>query len=101
LSGVIPEGGDLLSIYDRHKGKDPRTAAVLLSPAEGKVQVLVALTPPLVKEGADARAIFQAGAARIGGRGGGRPEMARGSGSEPAASGEALSDMLGALRKAL
>jgi alanyl-tRNA synthetase len=74
---------DLLAAYDHHKAGSPRTAAALLGVGKEKVQVLVAFTPALSRAGCDAREVFQAGADEIQARGGGRPEMVRGSGNRP------------------
>ena len=90
--------GDLLDLYDRYKGKNVRTAAVLLAPGDRKVQVLVALTTALTEAGADAREVFGGGAEAIAARGGGRPQMVRGSGSRPEGARKALEAMLGNLK---
>ena len=97
LSGLLEGlGGDeLLALFDRHKGQSPRTAAVLLGTGGGKIHVLVAVTPALAKGGCDAREIFQAGAAAIEARGGGRPEMVRGSGAKAAGAADSLAAMTG------
>jgi alanyl-tRNA synthetase len=102
LSGVLPgaSADDLIAAYDREKAREPRTAAVLLG-AGDKVQVLVAFTPALAKGGCDARAVFAAGSAAIEGRGGGRPEMARGSGGKAAGAAEALEAMLSKAKEML
>jgi alanyl-tRNA synthetase len=100
LSGLL-EGGsmeDLLALFDRHKSQGPRTAAVLLAREAGKVQVLVALTPALAKGGLDAREIFAGAAEILGARGGGRPEMVRGSGSRPEGAEGALESLLSKLK---
>ncbi len=103
LSGAIEgaSGDDLLAAFDGHKGKSLRTAALLLGTAEGKVQVLVAMTAALTKAGGDSKAVFQAGAEAISGRGGGRPEMVRGSGSQTAGAAKALEGMKSKLKEQL
>jgi alanyl-tRNA synthetase len=87
-------------VYDREKARDPRTAAVLLGTGD-KVQVLVAFTPALAKGGSDARKVFAEGTAAIEGRGGGRPEMVRGSGAKAAGAAEALEKMVAKAREML
>ncbi len=84
ISGQLENAAmpELLSAYDHYKAKHKRIAAILLSTSEGKVHVLVAFTSPLSKAGCDARQVFQAGAEAIRARGGGRPEMVRGSGTQ-------------------
>ena len=103
VSGALPDAGpdDLIGIYDREKAREPRTAAVLLGTAGEKVSVLVAVTPVLAKAGADARQVFAAGSAAIAGRGGGRPEMVRGSGTRAAGVPEALAAMTAKVREML
>jgi alanyl-tRNA synthetase len=101
VSSISP-GGDgkaLREAYDRVKKEAEDLVAVFCAVGDGKVQVLVAVSPALVKAGWDAREIFQAGAASIAARGGGRPEMvqAGGAGDEGAA-GQAVENMLGAVR---
>ncbi len=101
LSGAIQgvSGDDLLAAFDGHKAKSPRTAALLLGTAEGKVQVLVAMTPALTKAGGDSRAVFQAGSEAISGRGGGRPEMVRGSGTQAGGVQKAIEEMKAKLKE--
>ena len=60
-------------------------------------QLFVTVSDDLVARGIAAGALVQAGVAAIGGRGGGRPEMAQGKGSRR----DGLSDSLAAVRAAL
>ena len=99
LAGVSAE--EALSVFDREKAREPRTAAILIATGGEKLQVLVAVTPALAKAGVDAREVFQAGAADLGARGGGRPEMVRGSGSLPGGAGGGLRKMLDRLKEEL
>ncbi|MBI4605284.1 MAG: alanine--tRNA ligase, partial [Planctomycetes bacterium] len=102
VGGTVPggDGKSLREAYDRLKQEDPEVVAALFAPSDGKVQVLVALSPSLAKRGLDAREIFQAGADRLKARGGGRPEMVQAGGSgDPGAIEGALEDMLAALKE--
>lgn len=76
---------------DRLRTKASSAAIVLAWVEEGKVQIQMALTDDVVKKGLDAgKGLVQAVTAVVGGKGGGRPNMAQGSGSDPARLGEAL-----------
>ncbi|HVR74721.1 MAG TPA: alanine--tRNA ligase [Planctomycetota bacterium] len=102
--GIRVEGGDakaLREAYDRLKHESRELVLVLFGQGGGKLQTLVAVSPSLVEEGLDAREIFKRGAARLGLRGGGRPELVQAGGADPGKAGileEALADMLAAVR---
>ncbi|MBX9580518.1 MAG: alanine--tRNA ligase [Gemmataceae bacterium] len=57
---------------------------------EGKVGLLVALTPDLVKKGLKAGEVVKQAAAVVGGSGGGKPDMAQAGGKDPAKLPDAL-----------
>jgi alanyl-tRNA synthetase len=88
----------LREAYDRIKKESEELVAVFFSPGGGKLKVLVAVSTALVQKGVDAREIFKAGAAQMGAKGGGRPEMVQGSGTEPGGMEAALEDMLSAVK---
>jgi alanyl-tRNA synthetase len=87
------DGKGLLAAYDRLKKEARRLIVALASRRDGKLQLLVALTPPLAKDGWDAREIFRSGAKLVEARGGGRPEMVQAGGKVPEAAEEALRAM--------
>ncbi|MEE8170558.1 MAG: DHHA1 domain-containing protein, partial [Phycisphaerae bacterium] len=67
------------------------SAAVLFAAAaDGRVVLLAAMTPDLVKRGVKAGDLIREVAPIVGGKGGGRPDMAQGGGSEPGKIGEAI-----------
>ncbi len=57
---------------------------------EGNASILVAVTPDLVKRGVKAGDVVKQVAEVIGGKGGGKPDMAQAGGKEPAKLGEAM-----------
>ena len=71
----------------------------LASRGDGKVQLLVALTPSLLKERWDAREIFRSGQELVKARGGGRSTMGEGCGSAPEAAEQALEAMEDRVRR--
>lgn len=67
------------------------SAAILLGAVhEGKVQLIAAMTPDLVKQGYHAGKLIKQVAAHCGGGGGGRPDMAQAGGKDPSKLAEAL-----------
>jgi len=99
VSGVQPgtDGKKLREVYDRVKTEAGDLVAILSSADGGKVQMLVAVSLSLVKEGWDAREIFSAGAEKVGARGGGRPEMVQAGGTAP----EGLEGAMALMREAV
>jgi len=83
-------GQELRAQYDSFKRESDRLIAALIARGEGKVQVLVTVSPALVKEGFDAKKIFDAGAGAVKARGGGRPEMVQAGGKGPEGAEKAL-----------
>jgi alanyl-tRNA synthetase len=57
---------------------------------EDKVNLVAAVTPDLVAKGLHAGKLVKEAAARCGGGGGGRPDMAQAGGKDPSKLGEAL-----------
>ncbi|WP_274362668.1 alanine--tRNA ligase [Paenibacillus thermotolerans] len=80
----------LRTIADQMKNKLGSAVIVLGSKAEGKVNLVAAVTPDLVKAGYSAGALVKEAAAICGGGGGGRPDMAQAGGKDPAKLDEAL-----------
>ncbi len=67
----------------RDKLPDP-SVVLLASVIDGRPQLLAAVAPGLTQRGVHAGKLLQEVAAEIGGRGGGRPEMAQGGGGDAA-----------------
>jgi alanyl-tRNA synthetase len=94
------DGKALLAAYDGFKKEAKKLAVVVVSKLDGgKVQVLVALSPALVKDGLSAKTVFARGAELLGARGGGRDEMVQGSGSAGERAEEAVRAMAEAVRR--
>jgi alanyl-tRNA synthetase len=80
-------GGDLRTLALDVRGRLPadRPAAVLLaSESGGKVALVAALNPAAVQRGLSAGDLVRAAAAQVGGKGGGKPDVAQGGGTDPA-----------------
>jgi alanyl-tRNA synthetase len=88
LPGATAE--DLRQQFDRLRNKVKPVAVLLASHADGKVQLIAALTPDLVERGLDAVKWIRHAAKFVGGGGGGRPEMAQAGGKDPSKLAEAL-----------
>ncbi len=79
-------GGDLRTLALDVRGRlgNDRPAAVLLASAtEGKVALLAAVTPAAQARGLSASELLKAAAGPVGGRGGGKPDVAQGGGTDP------------------
>ncbi|MGQ9589217.1 MAG: alanine--tRNA ligase [Planctomycetota bacterium] len=90
-SGLIDDadGKALRELYDGLKTESEKLVAALGGRSGGRLSILVAVSPGLVRAGWDAREIFGACAARLGARGGGRPEMVQAGAAAGAAEFEA------------
>jgi alanyl-tRNA synthetase len=80
-------GGDLRTLALDVRGRLPgdRPGVVLLaSEAGGKVALVAALTPAALERGLSANDVLRAAAAPVGGRGGGKADVAQGGGTDPA-----------------
>ncbi|MBK1788112.1 alanine--tRNA ligase [Prauserella cavernicola] len=77
-------------------GSRPGVVA-LFAPADGKVSFVVATTAAARDKGLAAGKLVPAFAESVGGRGGGKPDMAQGGGSNPAGIDQAIAALRGAL----
>src|SRR4051812_24539086 len=80
-------GGELRTLALDVRGRLPadRPAAVLLaSESGGKVALVAALNPAAVQAGLSANDVLRAAAPPVGGRGGGKADVAQGGGTDPA-----------------
>jgi len=82
--------GDLKSAVENLRDKLRSGVVVLGSIEDGKVSVLAAASDDAVKDGANAGKLIQAVMASIGGKGGGKPQMAQGGGGDAAKLPEAI-----------
>lgn len=92
---------ELRQITDQVKNSLPSVAVVLGAVHEGKVLLVATVTADLVKRGLQANNIIKDVAGRVGGGGGGRPEMAQAGGKDPAALPEALQSVKELVRRQL
>jgi len=83
----------------RHEGGS--VAVLLATVQEGKVTLLAAVSPDLVKRGVKAGDCVREAARLIGGGGGGRPDLAEAGGKDPSQVDAALQAGAGVYRKAL
>ncbi|MBW6464730.1 MAG: alanine--tRNA ligase, partial [Firmicutes bacterium] len=81
----------LRMIMDEVKGSISSVLVVLGAVSDGKVILVGSASPDLVKRGIHANKIIREVASRVGGGGGGKPELAQAGGKDPAALPEALS----------
>ncbi len=80
VEGLDKDG--LRALVDRHRDRIKSGVVVLAAPSDGKVQVVVGVTPDLVKRVPAGQVVKQL-AAIVGGGGGGRPDFAEAGGKDP------------------
>lgn len=80
----------LRGMVDQLKGQLDSAIIVLGAAVEDKVNLVAAVTPDLIKKGFHAGKLIKEVAARCGGGGGGRPDMAQAGGKDPAQLADAL-----------
>ncbi|HZT82832.1 MAG TPA: alanine--tRNA ligase [Gemmataceae bacterium] len=92
IVGEVPAAPEeaLRQQIDRLRQKAGSAVVVLGWTDDGKVGLMAAATDDLVKKGAHAGKLVGEAAKVVGGKGGGRPNMAQAGGKEPAKLGEAL-----------
>jgi alanyl-tRNA synthetase len=88
FSQVPPE--TLRGVGDKAKARRSPTVVVMSSVADGDCRLTVMADDAAIKKGADAGALLKEAAALLGGRGGGRPNMAQGGGKDVGRLDEAL-----------
>jgi len=88
---------ELRNLGDELKNKIGEGVIVLASEVSGKVNLIAMATDEAMKKGAHAGNLIRAVAGRVGGGGGGRPNMAQAGGKNPAG----IPDALAAVRQAL
>ncbi len=90
MKGVDMNG--LRDLGDQMKAKIGEGVVVLISEADGKVNLITMVTDAAMAKGAHAGNLIKAIAPKIGGGGGGRPNMAQAGGKNPAGIAECLSE---------
>ena len=91
VSGVDMNG--LRELGDQLKEKLGEGVVVLASDCDGKVSLIAMATDGAMKQGAHAGNLIKAIAAKVGGGGGGRPNMAQAGGKNPAGIPEAIAEV--------
>ncbi|HET6248185.1 MAG TPA: alanine--tRNA ligase [Tepidisphaeraceae bacterium] len=91
--GEVPNAptDQLLSIVDSLKKRAGSYGIVLISANEGRVNIVAAVSDDLVAKGLKAGDWLRETAKIVGGKGGGRPQMAQGGGTDPTKVADAMS----------
>jgi len=103
-SAVLEKGSadDLRATFDELKKEAPASVVVVFSRSGKGLRILVGVTASLVQRGLDAREIFRAASESVAAKGGGRPELAQGGGSDrPGGIEAALEAMASTVKSAL
>ena len=95
VDGVDMNG--LRDLGDQLKEKLGEGVVVLASAADGKVNLIAMATDGAMKQGAHAGNLIKAIAGKVGGGGGGRPNMAQAGGKNPAGIPDAIAEAKAAL----
>ena len=82
----------LRDLGDQMKAKIGEGVVVLISEADGKVNLVTMATDDAMAKGAHAGNLVKAIAPKVGGGGGGRPNMAQAGGKNPAGIADALAE---------
>jgi alanyl-tRNA synthetase len=98
VAGLDKNG--LRALVDRYRDQIKSGVVIIASPSEGKVSVVVGVTPDLT-ERAPAGQIVKLLAPIVGGGGGGRPDFAEAGGKDPAKVGAMLAASRAVVEKLL
>ena len=98
VSGLDKDG--LRALVDQHRGQIKSGVVVLASPSDGKVSIVVGVTPDLTKRVPAGQVVKQL-APIVGGGGGGRPDFAEAGGKDASKIGELLAASRGVIEKML
>jgi alanyl-tRNA synthetase len=98
VSGLDKDG--LRALVDQHRGQIKSGVVVLASPSDGKVSIVVGVTPDLTKKVPAGQVVKQL-APIVGGGGGGRPDFAEAGGKDASKIGEMLAASRGVVEKML
>jgi alanyl-tRNA synthetase len=96
VSGLDKDG--LRALVDQHRGQIKSGVVVLASPSDGKVSIVVGVTPDLTKK-VPAGQVVKALAPIVGGGGGGRPDFAEAGGKDASKIGEMLAASRGVIER--
>jgi len=98
VSGLDRDG--LRALVDQHRSRIKSGVVILAQPSDGKVAIVVGVTPDLAKK-VPAGQIVKQIAPIVGGGGGGRPDFAEAGGKDPSKIGEMLAASRGIIEKML
>ena len=98
VSGLDKDG--LRALVDQHRGQIKSGVVVLASPSDGKVSIVVGVTPDLTKRVPAGQVVKQL-APIVGGGGGGRPDFAEAGGKDASKIAEMLAASRGVVEKML
>src|SRR6185503_13980008 len=98
VTGVDKDG--LRALVDQHRSRIKSGVVVLASPSDGKVSIVVGVTPDLTRKIPAGQVVKQL-APIVGGGGGGRPDFAEAGGKDPSKIGEMLAAARGVVEKLL
>jgi alanyl-tRNA synthetase len=98
VSGLDKDG--LRALVDQHRDRIKSGVVILASPSDGKVAVVVGVTPDLTKKVPAGQLVKQL-APIVGGGGGGRPDFAEAGGKDPSKVAELLAAAPGIVEKML
>jgi alanyl-tRNA synthetase len=98
VSGLDKDG--LRALVDQHRGQIKSGVVVLASPSDGKVSIVVGVTPDLTKK-VPAGQVVKLLAPIVGGGGGGRPDFAEAGGKDASKIAEMLAASRGVVEKML
>ena len=98
VSGLDRDG--LRALVDRHRDQIKSGVVVLASPSDGKVSIVVGVTPDLIKKVPAGQVVKQL-APIVGGGGGGRPDFAEAGGKDASKIAEMLAASRGVVEKML
>jgi alanyl-tRNA synthetase len=98
VSGLDKEG--LRALVDQHRGQIKSGVVVIASPGDGKVSIVVGVTPDLTKRVPAGQVVKQL-APIVGGGGGGRPDFAEAGGKDASKIAEMLAASRGVVEKML
>jgi len=98
VTGLDKDG--LRALVDQHRSRIKSGVVVLASPSDGKVSIVVGVTPDLTKRVPAGQVVKQL-APIVGGGGGGRPDFAEAGGKDPSKIAEMLAAARGVVEKLL
>ena len=100
-SPQVDAAEDLLALVDEVRVREPEAVVLLAAASEGRVAAVVAVSDAAVGRGAHAQDVLRAMMPAVGGKGGGKPTLARGGGPRVDGIEAALDAGLAKVREAL